>query len=145
MCPNSYSGNVWRSSFSKIKSVLKKLQHMREGKSLFENKSQIRFAILFNSNYFPWEGRTLTRVAGIGRGGNHWVIFVSYYLHKLLRLYTPQAKKISEFEKRPREVFCRQDKCFPLNIAKFLRAPILKKIFEQRLPQFLLLAVIISS
>ena len=84
---------MWRSSFSKNKTVLKKSQHMREGKSLFENKSQIELVIMFNSNYFPWERKTLTRVAGIDRGRNHWAMFVSYNFHEFLRLHISQTKK----------------------------------------------------
>ena len=108
-------------------------------------------------------------------------MFVSCYLHKFVRLYISQTKRMSQFQKRSPEVFyrkicscririihrkipkslfnrvvglkasnfikrdCKQDKFFPVNIAKFLRTPILKKIFEQRLLQFLLLTVNISS
>ena len=53
LCRSSHSEKVWRSSFSKNKIVLDKSQHMREGKSLFENKPQIRLVIRFNWNYFP--------------------------------------------------------------------------------------------
>ena len=38
-----------------------------------------------------------------------------------------------------------QHRCFPVNIAKYLRTLILMKIFEQLLLQFLLLTVNISS
>ena len=38
-----------------------------------------------------------------------------------------------------------QHRCFPVNIAKLLRTPILKKIFEKLILQFLLLTVNISS
>ena len=46
---------MWKSSLSKNQVVLKKSQHMREGKSLFEkkNKKQITLVITFNWNYFP--------------------------------------------------------------------------------------------
>ena len=57
LCRSSHSEKVWRSSFSKNKAILEKLQHMREEKSLFEkkNKKQIRLGITFNLNYFPRE------------------------------------------------------------------------------------------
>ena len=46
---------MWKSSLFKNQVVLKKSQHMREGKSLFEkkNKKQITLVITFNWNYFP--------------------------------------------------------------------------------------------
>ena len=47
--------NCEKSSLSKNKAVLKKSQHMRERKLLFELKKhkQIRLVITFNKNYFP--------------------------------------------------------------------------------------------
>ena len=53
LCQSCYSEEVWRSIFSENKAVLEKLQHVPEGKSAFEKKSQIRLVIKFNWICFP--------------------------------------------------------------------------------------------
>ena len=47
LCRSSYSEEMWRSSFSQNKVVLKKLLNMQEGKSPFKKK-QINLVITFN-------------------------------------------------------------------------------------------------
>ena len=53
MGQGSYSEEVWGSSFSKNKAVLKRLQHMLEGKSLFIKKIPNETSdYVINWNYF---------------------------------------------------------------------------------------------
>ena len=48
LCRCNNSEEVWKFSFSESKAVPKKSQNMREGKLLFEKKSQIKLVIMFN-------------------------------------------------------------------------------------------------
>ena len=117
---------------------------MREGKSLFENKSQIRLVIMFKVAYIA--NKKMPEFQKRSPEG-----FYRKSCSKRIRIIhrkTPESlfnrvagQMASNFIKRD----SKQDKCFPVNIAKFLRTPILKKIFEQRYLQFRLLTVNISS
>ena len=80
---SSYSEKVWRSSFYQNTVVLKKWQHMREGKSLFEKKKPnltsdyVWLKLFFARGSFTLISihgnliSILTRVAGTDRRRNH--------------------------------------------------------------------------
>ena len=75
---------------------------------------------MFNWNYFPREVLSswqvfignliwiLTMVAWTGRGRNDYVMFVSYYLHKFLKLQISKPKKLCQFQKQSPEVLCKK-------------------------------------
>ena len=103
--------SLWKSvknSFAKNKVVLKKSQHMREGKSLFERKqNKLDYWLRLLRLFSPKGSLTLVSIhmrfpmnTGPNRRrekslGYVYVMFVSYYLHKFLKLCVLQTKKMS--------------------------------------------------
>ena len=65
-----------RRIFPENKTVLKKSQHIREGKLPFENKSQVNLVITFNWNYFPGE------VQGEVKVPSPWQVFTAWKVSK---------------------------------------------------------------
>ena len=65
----------------------------------------------------------------IDGGRNHSVMSVSWYLHKFLKLYVSQTKKMSQLQKQPPEVFYRKS----LKISQYSqeKTPALETLFNR--------------
>ena len=193
----SWRKKAWRSSLSKNKAVLEKLQFMREGKSLFEKNPKLDkwlclLEIIFSKRFphpdKPWE-ISYEYLPAWPEPTEEEIIRLclchTSYLPKFLKLHISLTKKSLNFrsshqscsiEKAVLKKFhnihkkttvleslfnrvaglkacnfiirgtpIQQHRCLLVNIAKFLRTSILKKIFEQLPLEFVLLTVNISS
>ena len=134
MCRSSYSEKVWRSSFYQNKVVLKKWQHIREGKSLFEKKK--RWRLIFpkrfphpykysrgiSYEYLPgWPERTQKEIIRLCLSHAIFINFkVMYY----------KLKKIYQFQKQPPELFYRKS-CSEKFCNIHTKTPVLESPFNR--------------
>ena len=113
MCRSSHSEEVWRSSFSKNKVVLKKSQHMREWKSLFENKPKL-----------DWYDYVLLKLFSL-RG---FLTLVSIHMRFPIILYHKLNKCLNS---RSRHQSCSIKKAVLKNFPIFTRKPTMESLFNR--------------